>query len=304
MGHSNWSNDAYNHLKANYSTKSTAQVFGNRSIDKDMSPRGVQFRESRDSAAHPESLAIGVLLDETGSMGSIPEMLVRHKLGNLMNTLIDHGVPDAHVLFGGIGDHYSDRSPLQVGQFESGTDELNRWLTKIFLEGNGGGQSKESYSLAWLFFARHTSIDCFEKRNQKGFLFTIGDEGVHKALERDFLTNLLGYPFYEDIPAEQLLAEAQRMYHVFHLHVTETSVGGSGVIIDGWRKLLQEGLIIVEDYNNIAEIIASTVAVVMGADLKKVVAAFDTTTAKQVSNALVQINNGVITGKQPGIVSL
>lgn len=304
MGNSRWSNDAYNHLKADYSKKSTAQVFGNRSIDKDMSPRGVQFRESRDSATHPESLAIGVFLDETGSMGSIPDMLVRHKLGNLMNTLIAHGVPDAHVLFGGIGDQYSDRSPLQVGQFEAGTDELNKWLTKIFLEGNGGGQSMESYSLAWLFFARHTSIDCFEKRNQKGFLFTIGDEGVHKMLERDFLTDLLGYTFYEDIPAEQLLAEAQRMYHVFHLHVTETSTGQSGYIIDGWRKILQERLILVEDYNNIAEIIASTVAVVMGADLKKVVTAFDTTTAKQVSNALVKISNGVITGKQSGIVSL
>lgn len=304
MGHSSWSNDAYRHLKANYSNKSTAQVFGNRSIDKDMSPRGVQFRESRDSAEHPESLAIGVFLDETGSMGSIPDMLVRHKLGNLMNTLIEHGIPDASVLFGGIGDQYSDNSPLQVGQFESGTDELNRWLTKIFLEGNGGGQSMESYSLAWLFFARHTSIDCFEKRNQKGFLFTIGDEGVHKMLERDFLTDLLGYRFHEDISAEQLLAEAQRMYHVFHLHCTETSVGGSSAIIDGWRKLLQERLILVEDYNNIAEIIASTVAVVMGADLKKVVAAFDTTTAKQVSNALVKINNGVITGKKAGIVSL
>lgn len=303
MGNSRWSNDAYKHLRASYSNKSTAQVFTSRSIDKDMSPRGVQFRESRDSDAHPESLAIGVFLDETGSMGSIPDILVRHKLGELMNTLIAHGVPDAQVLFGGIGDHYADHSPLQVGQFESGTDELNQWLTKIFLEG-GGGQSMESYALAWLFFARHTSIDCFEKRNQKGFLFTIGDEGVHKALERDFLTDLLGYAFYEDIPAEQLLAEAQRMYHVFHLHVTETSTGSSRGIADGWRKLLQERLILVEDYNNIAEIIASTVAVVMGANLKEVVAAFDTTTAKQVSNALVQISNGVITGKQSGIVSL
>jgi len=302
MGNSSWSNDAYNHLRANYSTKSTAQVFGNRNIDKDMSPRGIAFRESRDSAAHPESLAIGVFLDETGSMGTIPDVLVRQKLGNLMNTLIAHGVPDAQVLFGGIGDQYADNSPLQVGQFESGTDELNNWLTKIFLEGGGGGQSMESYALAWLFFARHTSIDCFEKRNQKGFLFTIGDEGVHKMLERDFLSNLLGYQFYEDIPAEQLLAEAQRMYHVFHLHVTET--GSSVGIAAGWRKLLQERLIIVEDHNNIAEIIASTVAVVMGADLKKVVAAFDTTTAKQVTNALVQINNGVITGQQSGIVSL
>lgn len=304
MGSSSWSNDAYKHLKANYRNKSTAQVFGNRHIDKDMSPRGVQFRESRDSVEHPESMAIGVFLDETGSMGAIPEMLVRHKLGNLMNTLIAHGVPDAHVLFGGIGDQYSDSSPLQVGQFEAGTDELNKWLTKIYLEGNGGGQSMESYALAWLFAARHTSIDCFEKRNQKGFLFTIGDEGVHKMLEKDFLTDLLGYSFHENIPATQLLAEAQRMYHVFHLHVTETATGSSSGIIGGWQKLLQERVILIEDYNNIAEIIASTVAVVMGADLQKVVATFDTTTANQVSNALVQINNHVMTGKKSGIVSL
>jgi hypothetical protein len=304
MGSSRWSNDAYSHLRANYSTKSTAQLFSCTSLDKDMSPWGVQFRESRDSAAHPESLAIGVFLDETGSMGSIPDMLVRHKLGDLMNTLIAHGVPDAHVLFGGIGDHYSDTSPLQVGQFEAGTEELNRWLTKIYLEGCGGGQNMESYALAWLFFARHTSIDCFEKRNQKGFLFTIGDEGVHKLLEKEFLTNLLGYPFHENIAAEQLLSEAERMYHVFHLHVRETATGKTPSIIEEWRRLLHEKLIIVEDYNNIAEIIASTVAVVMGADLKKVVAAFDKTTAKQVSNALVAINRDLVANKPGGIITL
>jgi hypothetical protein len=304
MGYSRWSNDAYDHLKASYSSKSRAHVFSSTSIDKDMSPFGVQFRESRDSDTHPESLAIGVFLDVTGSMGSIPDMLIRHKLGHLMNTLISHGVPDAHVLFGGIGDLYADKSPLQAGQFEAGTDELNKWLTKTYLEGGGGGQTKESYSLAWLFAARHTSIDCFEKRNQKGFLFTIGDEGDHEQLNRNALTSLLGYQFNENLSAKQVLAEAQRMYHVFHLHIHETATGQTQSVIDDWKQLLQERVIIVEDYNNVAEIIASTVAVVMGADLKNVVAGFDKATAKQVTNALVKISRDVASPKMGGIISL
>jgi len=236
-------------------------------------------------------------------MGDIPEILVKEKLGALMNTLIAHDVADAHVLFGGIGDHYSDSSPLQVGQFEAGTEELNRWLTKIFLEGNGGGQNMESYLLAWLFAGRHTSIDCFEKRNEKGFLFTIGDEGVHAKVEKEKLTELLGYDFTEDITAEQLLSEAQRMYNVFHLHINHGGYKNHKGILGQWKQLLNERVIIVEDYNTVAEVIASTVAVVRGADLAKVIAGFDSDTATKVSNALVKVGSG-ITKHNEGILTL
>lgn len=304
MGSSAWSNDSYNHLKKDYSTKSTAQIFTSTNLDKDMSPKGVKFRESRDSDAHPESLAVAVFLDETGSMGRIPEILVREKLGSLMTTLIDHGVPDAHVLFGGIGDHFADRSPLQVGQFEAGTEELNKWLTKLYLEGGGGGQDKESYLLAWLFAGRHTSIDCFEKRDEKGFLFTIGDEATWENADKVTLSDLMGYQFDEDVTAAQLLAEAQRMYHVFHLHIHETSTGKSTSVINSWKSILGERLIMVEDYNNVAEIIASTVAVVRGADLKKVIAGFDDKTALSVSNALVKVGSAVAKKQADGVLPL
>lgn len=303
MGSSAWSNDSYSHLKKDYSTKSTQQIFTSTKTDSDMDPKGVKFRESRDSDVHPLSVAVSVYLDVTGSMGEIPEVLVREKLGSLMNTVISHGVPDAHILFGGIGDHYSDRSPLQVGQYEAGTEELNKWLTKIYLEGGGGGQNKESYSLAWLMASRHTSIDCFEKRGEKGFLFTIGDEGVHGTLEKDRLKELMGYSFEEDLSADQLLKEAKRMYHVFHLHIN-TSTGSYPDILKGWKNLLGENVIVVEDYNNVAEIIASTVAVVRGADLKHVVSSFDSKTALSVSNALMKVTSNLSVKQQAGIVSL
>lgn len=306
MGGSSWSDDAYKHIKSSYKSKSTDDIFTSNktgTVAKDMSPKDVKFRECRDSAAHPMSFGVMVMLDETGSMGVIPEVLVREKLGTLMESLIKHGINDAQILFGAIGDHYSDRCPLQVGQFESGTDELNKWLSSIYLESNGGGQQRESYSLAWLFAARHTSMDCFEKRSQKGILFTIGDEGNHPVLEADRLRDLMGYSTSEDITDAAILAEAQRMFHVFHIHVNHGGSSYSG-ITDYWKKALGERLIICDDYNNIAELIASTVAVIHGIDLDTFTKSFDPKTAIGVKNALAKVTKDVTKTDGKGVINL
>lgn len=297
MGGTTWSSNAYNSLKTDYKTKSTDDIFTQNKVKKimpEMDPKGLTFREARDSDAHPNSLAIAIFLDETGSMGEIPEIIVREKLQNLMETLISHGVEDAAVLFAGIGDQDSDHYPLQVGQFESGTEELNKWLTGLYLEGNGGGQVMESYLLAWLIAGRHTSIDCFEKRGKKGFLFTIGDEASWRKIGVDSLKDLLGYKEAEDLTDEQLLAEAQRLYHVFHIHVQQGSYRNNSTVLGYWKKMLNERLIILEDYNKISEIIASTVAVINGANLEDVVKSFDKSTAVTVRDSIinaVKVNN-------------
>ncbi|HSY75884.1 MAG TPA: hypothetical protein VK890_03440 [Bacteroidia bacterium] len=303
MGGQAWSGDAFQNLKQTRATQSTQQIFTSKSLHTHMSPKGVAFRESRDSTEHPNSVAVQLFLDVTGSMGRIPEVLVREKFGTLMETLIAHGVPDAHLLFGGIGDHYTDEAPLQVGQFEAGTNELNEWLSKLWLEGNGGGQDKESYSLAWLFGARHTTIDCFEKRKQKGFLFTVGDEGYHPTLELNVLEEIFGYPFNESLESKHLFAEALRTYHVFHLHVNEGSYKNSQTVLAPWKELLNERLIIINDYNTIAEVVATTVAVMLGADLQNVVSGFDDHTAKAVTSALVKVSKDVAT-QNDGILRL
>lgn len=296
MGYTNWSDDAYRHLAGTRAHAKVDDIFTNNqkgAASNRMLPKGVTFRESRDSDAHPESLAIAVFLDVTGSMGRIPEILVREKLGALMNTLIDHGIEHPQIMFGAIGDHYSDRFPLQVGQFESGTNELDLWLTDIFMEGGGGGQHMESYLLAWLFCGGHTSIDCFEKRGQKGFLFTIGDEASWNQVDRDRLKNLMGYTQTDDVSDRQLLEEVQRSYHVYHIHINEASYKDSPVVLGYWRNLLGERLIVLENYNAIAETIATTVAVMHGAELKKILDKFDSNTSKAVKNALSGIQTGL-----------
>lgn len=307
MGYTNWSRSAYANLKADYSKKSTNAIFksnSTRRVADDMNPYGLTFRESRDSTAHPNSLAIGVFLDVTGSMRNIPEHLIRHKLGSLMDTLLDHGVEDPQVLFAAIGDHISDRAPLQVGQFESGTDELNHCLSSIYLEGGGGGQTMESYLLSWLVAGRHTSIDCFEKRNKKGFLFTMGDEMSWDEVDAHRLKGIMGYSEASDISAKDLLAQAQRMYHVFHIHVNEASYRDDPRIIGYWRDLLGENLLVLDDQNAIAELIASTIAVIHGVKLDKVAASFDSGTAKAVRKALVNVSSGSLNEQDSGIIKL
>jgi hypothetical protein len=292
MGYSKWSDDAYSHLSKSRVGMSADEIFSAKASDL-MRPHGVKIRESRDSDAHPDSLSLAVFLDVTGSMGRIPEIMVKEKLGTLMNTLIKHGIEHPQILFGAIGDHVSDSYPLQIGQFESGTDDLDKWLTEIFIEGGGGGQIMESYLLGWLFCARHTSIDCFEKRGQKGFLFTIGDEASWDNLDAKRLKDLMGYPEASTVSDRQLLEEAQRSYHVFHIHINEASYKDDPSVLGYWRKTIGERLIVLNDYNAIAETIAATVAMIHGVDLSNILTSFDTKTAKTVSNALSKLNPNV-----------
>ncbi|MFW6247155.1 MAG: hypothetical protein ACOC22_03235 [bacterium] len=304
MGYSSWSDDAYKHLSRGYASKSADDIFS-RSADSDMLPNGIDVRESRDSDEHPNSLAVMVFLDVTGSMGRIPEIIVKEKLGALMNTIIDNGVPDPQILFGAIGDHHTDSTPLQLGQFESGTEELDEWLTKIYLEGGGGGQNMESYLLAWLAAGRHTSIDCFEKRNTKGFLFTIGDEKNWDSINSSRLKDLMGYPQSEDVTDVQLLEEAQRLYNVYHIHINEASYKDDPNVLGYWKKMLGERLIVLNDYNMVSETIATLIAVQHGADMANVVSKFDSNTADVVSNALAVVNNDItLKGDDNGVMKL
>jgi hypothetical protein len=307
MGYTKWSDDAYSYLKSSKVGASVDDIFVNNKTGKisdAMSPFGVKFRESRDSEDHPESVSIALYLDVTGSMGRIPEILVREKLGSLMNTLIEHGVKHPQIMFGGIGDHISDRFPLQVGQFESGTAELDKWLTEIYIEGGGGGQSMESYTLAWLFCARHTSCDCFEKRGEKSFLFTIGDEASWDTLEASYLKAIMGYSQSDNLTDKQLLEEVQRSYHVFHIHINEASYKDDPTVLGYWRNLLGERLIILQDYNAIAETIASTVAVIHGIDLKNILKSFDAITASTVEKALSKLKSDTTVKKDGGAFKL
>jgi len=223
-----------------------------------LDPRGVKFRESRDSDAHPRSTAISVLFDETGSMGDIPRVFQK-KLAELMGVLLVKGyIQDPQILFGAFGDATCDHVPLQVGQFESGV-EMDEHLRNIVIEGGGGGTNHESYELALYFLARHTSIDCWEKRGRKGYAFLIGDEKAYPAVSIQQVAHLIGDSLQKNIPLRQVIAEVRRRYHFFFIFPRNANHGHDEDIQSFWSTLLGQNVIFLDDENAVSETIALTI---------------------------------------------
>jgi len=261
MGSGFYSNEAYQDLRSmkSYDHKSRDQIFVSRNLAADMDPRQAAMRVCHDSTEHPNSLPIIVGLDVTGSMGFIPEDIVKNTLPDLMGTMIQAGVTDPQVLFMGLGDFVYDRAPLQVGQFESSAELLDRWLTRVYLEGGGGGNNCESYNLAYLFAARHTEIHSWEKRLQKGFLFTIGDEPCASSIPASVMVGQTAAEEGRTISTMEILDEAQQRYEVFHLHVEHNAIAKTDRRKGDWKELLGENFIELSDYQQVAKVMADLV---------------------------------------------
>jgi hypothetical protein len=261
MGHSSYS-DSSRSIRATtvgYATKSRDEIFTQnklRQIHAQMDPKGIVFRESCDSDTHPNTVPIQFYLDVTGSMRDIPHQLIKDGLPTMIGSLIQNGVKDVALMFGAIGDHECDRCPLQIAQFESGDAELDMWLERVYLEGGGGGNAGESYLLAWYFAANHVKTDAFLKRGRKGYVFTVGDEPTLRSLPMTAVRELMGESAVGQgsYGARQLLEAAQVQNHVFHIHIDH------GRSVDrGWKDLMGQNLIVINDHNQLAKTISDTV---------------------------------------------
>lgn len=276
MGYGGWKKEVYASRSTSLRSKSREEIFQKSTLREDFDPKGISIRESCDSDAHPNSNAIILALDVTGSMGNIAEHIAKEGLGTLVNGILDRKpVSDPHIMIMAIGDIRSDRAPLQVSQFETDIKIADQ-LQDLYLEGNGGGNNTESYELAWAFAAQKTKIDCFDKRGVKGYLFTFGDEDKPVSVGADLMESKVGLTAQGNASAEDFLAAAQEKYHVFHLIVEE----GSYIRRHGltgpkraWEELLGKRVILLKNHNHISEVILAVIEVNEGADPEDVIAA-------------------------------
>ena len=262
MGSGRWSTDVYD-AAARYRAATGTSAFahsdsGATSIHPSLDPDGVMLRESRDSDEHPRSLAIAVLFDVTGSMRSVPRQL-QQRLPQLLGLLLRKGyAEDPQILFGAIGDATCDRAPLQVGQFES-DNRMEDDLSRILLEGGGGGQKTESYELAMYFMARHTATDCYAKRGKRGYLFLIGDEMAYPRVKRAEVASVIGDGPQSDIPLAHIVTEVCRAWDTYYILPEGASYVGDREVLSFWRGLLGQNVIELADLAAVSETIALTV---------------------------------------------
>ncbi len=205
-----------------------------------LDPHGLRPRESRDSADHPDSNSILISLDVTGSMGKVVRG-IHADLPRLHELMLGHRyIPHPQILFAAVGDATCDEVPLQVGQFES-DNRMDQQLESMVLEGGGGGQMTESYELMFYVAARHTAIDCWEKRQRKGYLFMIGDEMAYPAVSAAEVNRLIGPGTLQaDIPIADIVAEARQRYHLYYIIPGGASHGKDQGVITFWSRLLGE----------------------------------------------------------------
>lgn len=288
MGSSRWSADDWTSYSSTTKTKTTDKIFTSKHLKDSLNPLNVKVRESRDSVVNPQSNAIIVGLDVTGSMGMIADALAREGLGVMVEEILKRKpVSDPHIMCMGIGDAYYDSAPLQVTQFEADIT-IAKQLEEIWLEKGGGGNSFESYNLPWYFASMHTSIDCFEKRGKKGYLFTIGDEEAPAKVLRSQIETIFGDTVQSDYSTEQLLNMASKMYHVFHIVVEEGSHARSHLpqVMDSWTKLLGQKVLRLSNYKNLAEVVVSAIEVNEGKDADSVIKSWSGSTSVVVSRAV------------------
>jgi hypothetical protein len=269
MGNGSWAPETYAD-RAAVRAKTGADVFayshraketGQLIVHQTLSPQGMQLRESRDSVEHPNSNAIIISLDVTGSMGRVVRG-IHANLPQLHELLLGHNyISDPQICFAAVGDATCDRVPLQVGQFES-DNRMDENLESMILEGGGGGQTTESYELILYVAARHTAIDCWEKRQKKGYLFIIGDEFAYPEVSAHQVQMLIGPELQSDLPLADLVAEVQQRYHVYFIVPGGASHGRDPRILTFWEQTLgPERVIALQDPEETSECIALTVGI-------------------------------------------
>lgn len=190
---------------------------------------------------HDDTFPIIIALDVTGSMGHVPERLVKRDFPEIMKKIIDAGVKDPQVCFVAIGDHECDSVPLQVGQFEVSDELLDNWLTRLYLEGGGGSNEGESYLLAWYFAARHVETHAWEKRHRKGVLITIGDEPNLTSLPDSDCQEIFG-DGQGKVSDKRILEEAQEKWDVYHINLMDYA-GKYDATQNYWKQTLGERLV-------------------------------------------------------------
>jgi hypothetical protein len=234
-----------------------------RAIHEALDPANKPIRECRDNADNPEAVPIALMIDVTGSNTRAANPMI-NSFHKCMDVILDAGVKYPSVLIGAVGDNTCDNGALQVGEFESDDELMEASASKIWLEGGGGGQNKESYALPLAFAFGNIQTDHWEKRGKKGHLFIVADEASHDLSTADCSRFKING---QAMTVKEAYELAATRWHIWILRPAESHYAKNTSIIKFWEDVVGSDRIIqLEKWDQLNGTIASLTAMEEGVD--------------------------------------
>lgn len=285
MGYGSYSAADWSKLKSSRklsNDQKVEEVFKSTTCNPKFNPKFIGTRECFDSDEHPNTTPIVVGLDVTGSMGYLAVEVATGALNELITKLYSTGsVEDPALMCATYGD-YLDDFPLQVSQFESDI-RIAEQLLELYFENCGNGDVTPT--LLWEFLSRHTNIDAINKRGQKGFVFTIGDNAeIRTGNMAETISRVIGDKI-PDTTRESLLAEASEKFNIFHIMIGGNNATDNSDILVGHKISIGQ-----DNIKAIPEIIISTIQLQKGMNKEAILEQWDEINRPVVRSAIDQLN--------------
>lgn len=205
-----------------------------------------------------------IITDGTGSMGAFPNTIFK-KLPLLDDGIKDY-LEDYAVSLMMIGDAGSDKLPLQVQEFASGKDLVDK-LNNLEIEGGGGGNQVESYELAALYAARNIEIP----KATKPVLIFICDEGLYANVDIKWAKTYAKVTLEDKMSTSELFDELKKKFSVYCVRKHcdsygialdgDKMIGANKLIHERWAKLVGEDKIaVLLDASRVVDVILGLLA--------------------------------------------
>lgn len=204
--------------------------------------------------------------DITGSMNNLPQIIFDKWPGIVGQIVARQYLPDPQMSITATGDIRSDSAPLQMADF-SPLRNLDKWLKRIYLEGNGGGQGSESYAMTAYYYA----YQCDLPNAEIPIYLITGDEAFVPSLFADDLREHFGGK-HQDISTAEVFTDLREKFrgNVFLIHRQYSHSNSEGwtnaSIVRQWEGVLgKERIIHLPEDLAIGDITLGVYAIVSGA---------------------------------------
>ena len=196
-----------------------------------------------------------ILVDVTGSMGDWPATMFS-KLPYMDNECKEYLGEDMEISFAAVGDVTSDEYPIQIRPFVKGRD-LEKELKELVIEGNGGGQARESYEVTALYYAHNAEMPNAERP----IMIIIGDEGFYDRISKAH-AKLANVKIASAIDTTDVFKELQEKFSVYLIRKPYAHYTGEDEHIQlAWEELLgKEHVAILDKAERVVDVIFGILA--------------------------------------------